>query len=223
MDTCGCGDDFASIFDRETAEQDRDRYRANGPDRTTRMLLDGINAQRVVGATLLDIGGGIGVISQELLRAGAGHATLVEASRAYLDVARQEARRSNVLERMEFVEGDFVRRADTIDVADIVTLDRVVCCYPDAEALVSASIARVRSLYGLVLPRDGWHIRLALRLNNLRFWLRRSPYRSYGHSNIRIDELAGERGFRAIAEWRTWFWRVVLYAQEPPPDRTSPA
>ena len=178
------------------------------------MLLEEIHARRVIGATLLDVGGGIGVISQELLRAGAGHAMLVEASRADLDVARQEARRSNILERMEFVEGDFVRSAGSIDVADIVTLDRVVCCYPDAEALVSVSVAHARSLFGLVLLRDGWHIRLALRLNNLRFWVRRSPYRSYGHSNIRIDELAGERGFRAIAEWRTWFWRVVLYAQD---------
>jgi predicted TPR repeat methyltransferase len=214
MDACGCGDDFASIFDRGTAEGDRDRYRANGPDRTTRMLLEGIHAQRVVGATLLDVGGGIGVISQELLRAGAGHAMLVEASRAYLDVARHEARRSNILERMEFVEGDFVRSAGSIDVADIVTLDRVVCCYPDAEALVSVSVAHARTLFGLVLPRDGWPIRLALRLNNLRFWVRRSPYRSYGHSNARIDELAGERGFHPITERRTWFWRVVLYAQD---------
>ena len=65
MDTCGCGDDFGSIFDRDTAERDRVRYRARGPDRTTRLLLEMLRGQRVGDASLLDIGGGIGVIDQE--------------------------------------------------------------------------------------------------------------------------------------------------------------
>ena len=75
MDACGC-DTFASIFDRRTAERDRQRYRQKGPDRSTRMLLDLIRDQWVSGATVLDVGGGIGVIDQELLRVGATHAVL---------------------------------------------------------------------------------------------------------------------------------------------------
>jgi magnesium-protoporphyrin O-methyltransferase len=213
MDTCGCGDDFASIFDRGTADRDRERYRRNGPDRTTGMLLAMLNRHRVRGASLLDIGGGIGVITLELLRAGAGHAVLVDAAPPYLDVARIEIRASNALDRVEFVEGDFVRRAGEIEPSDIVTLDRVICCYPDAEALVSLSADRARSLYGLVLPRDGRLIRLALRLVNLGYWIRRSPYRAYGHSNLLIDRLVGARGFRMIGEQRTLFWRVVLYGR----------
>ena len=155
MDACGCdADGFASIFDRRNAEHDRDRYRRNGPDRTTRMLLELLAPYRSTGSTVLDIGGGIGIIDHELLRAGAGHAVLVDGSTASLEVARQEARRLNLLDRIEFVEGDFVRRAAAIDPADIVTLDRVICCYPDAEGLVGLSAARVRTAYGLVLPRD---------------------------------------------------------------------
>jgi magnesium-protoporphyrin O-methyltransferase len=213
MDTCGCGDDFASIFDRRTADRDRERYRRDGPDRTTRMLLEMINSHRVRGVSLLDIGGGIGVIAQELLRSGAGHAVLVDASPAYLEVARNEARTSNLLDRFEFIEGDFVRRAGEIDSADVVTLDRVVCCYPDAEVMVSLSADRARNLYGLVLPRDGRLIRLALWLENVGFRLRRSPYRAFGHSNQLIDALVGQRGLRAIGERRTLFWRVVLYGR----------
>jgi magnesium-protoporphyrin O-methyltransferase len=177
------------------------------------MLLEMINRNRMRGASLLDIGGGIGVITQELLRAGAGHAVLVEASPAYLEVARNAVRSSNALDRVEFVEGDFVRRVSEIEPADIVTLDRVVCCYPDAEALVSLSADRARSLYGLVLPRDGRLIRLALRLSNLGFWIRRIRYRAYGHSNNLIDRLVGVRGLHPIEERRTFFWRVVLYGR----------
>src|SRR5918994_5102885 len=84
VDRCGCGDDFTSIFDEATAEHDRARYRANGPDRTTRMLLDMIGTRGVGGASVLDIGGGIGVIVPGLLRAGAGHAVLGDAASAYL-------------------------------------------------------------------------------------------------------------------------------------------
>jgi magnesium-protoporphyrin O-methyltransferase len=211
MDSCGCGDDFASIFDRGTAERDRERYRRDGPDQTTAMLLGMIRSDSVRGASLLDVGGGIGVVTQELLKAGAGHAVLVDGSAAYLEVARNELRASNVLERVDIVEGDFVRRASAIDPVDIVTLDRVVCCYPDAESLVSLSADRARSLLGLVLPRNSRLVRFALWANNLRFWLTRSPYRAFGHSNQLIDDLVGDRGLHPIAEHHTLFWRVVLY------------
>jgi magnesium-protoporphyrin O-methyltransferase len=177
------------------------------------MLLEMIGRDRVRGTSLLDIGGGIGVITRELLKAGAGHAVLVDAAPAYLEVARTELRASNVLDRVDIVEGDFVRRADAIEPADIVTLDRVVCCYPDVETLVSLSADRARNLLGLVLPRDSRLVRLALSIENLWFWLRRSPYRAYGHSNGPIDRLVGGHGLHPIAERRTFFWRVVLYGR----------
>jgi magnesium-protoporphyrin O-methyltransferase len=210
MDACGC-DDFASIFDRRTAERDRDRFRRSGPDRSTRMLLDMIRPHAGHGSTILDVGGGIGIVDHELLRAGAGHATLVEGSPAYLDVARQEARRANLLDRIEFVEGDFVRRAAELDPADVVTLDRVVCCYPDAERLVGSSAALARHLYGLVLPRDRWIIRVGVRLVNIVVRLRRKGYRAYAHSNRWIDRLVADRGLRPRSEATTFFWRVVVY------------
>lgn len=214
MDTCGC-DDFASIFDRRAAEGDRDRYRKKGPDRTTRMLLDMIRPALAIGSTILDVGGGIGVIDHELLRAGAGHAVLVDASPASLEVAREEARRHGLLDRLEFVEGDFVRRAAGIDVADIVTLDRVVCCYPDAEALVGLSSARAGKVLGLVLPRDGWLVGLAVRLDNLGSWIRRRRYRAYGHRNAMIDGLAAANGLRPRSERSTRLWRIVVYERSP--------
>jgi magnesium-protoporphyrin O-methyltransferase len=120
---------------------------------------------------------------------------------------------SNLLDRVEFVDGDFVRRAETVDAADVVTLDRVVCCYPEAESLVSLSAARAKRLYGLVLPRDGVPIRLLVWLGNLRFRLTRSPYRAFVHRNPFVDRLVGTAGLRAVDEKRTLFWRVVLYAR----------
>jgi len=213
MDACGC-DDFFAIFDGPTAERDRERYRRAGPDATTRMLIEMIRPYGVAGVTVLDVGGGIGVIDQELLKAGAGHAVLVEAAPAFLAVARQKARATNLLDRLELIDGDFTRRAAEIDSADIVTLDRVVCCYPDAEALVGLSAARARRVYGLVLPRDRWLHRLAVRLLNVGFRLRRKQYRSFVHSNERIDRLVAAAGLRPRSERETFFWRVVVYARD---------
>lgn len=210
MDACGC-EDFASIFDQRTAERDRDRYRRAGPDRTTRLLLDLVRQHGVPGATVLDVGGGIGVIDHELLRAGAAGAVLVDASAAYLATARQLARERNELDRLEIVEGDFTRVAATLDPADIVTLDRVVCCFGDADRLVGLSAARARRAYGLVLPRDRWVIRVGIRVLNLISRLRGERFRAYAHPNGRIDALVAAEGLRPRDERRTFFWRVVVY------------
>jgi SAM-dependent methyltransferase len=216
VDACGC-DDFASIFDRRTAEKDRDRYRRNGPDRTTRMLIEMIEPHGVRGSTLLDVGGGIGVIDHELLRRGASHAVLVDASPDYLYLARVEARRANHLDRLEFVDGDFVRRAPEIDLADIVTLDRVVCCYGDVDSLVTLSAARARRFYGLVLPRDRRLFRIGARVMGFFLRLRRSAYRPYAHANAHVDALVGSSGLRVRSEASTFVWRVVLYERDRDP------
>ena len=216
MDACGC-DGFASIFDEATARRDRDRYHRDGPDRTTRLLLELLTPYRSSGSSVLDIGGGIGIVDLELLRAGAGHATLVDASTAYLAVARDEASRAGLLDRIDFVEGDFVRRAASIDRADVVTLDRVICCYPDMEALVAESAGRARTAYGIVLPRDRRGARWAIALNNAWYRIRRKAYRGFIHPTARVDEIAAANGLRLRAERHTWIWRVAVY------DRTLPA
>ena len=112
---------------------------------------------------------------------------------------------------MDFVDGDFVRRAAETDAADIVTLHRVVCCYPDADALVGLSSARARRVYGLVLPRDRWVTRAVLRLLNVTMWIRRKAYRAYVHPNARVDALAAASGLEPRAETGTFIWRVVVY------------
>ena len=216
MDGCGCDRGF-EIFDRRNAEEDLARYRQHGPDRTTRLLLDMVRAAGVRGGTLLDIGAGIGVIDHELVRDGVGHATLIDASAPSLAAARDEARRRGQIDRLEFVDGDFVSRASSIDVADIVTLDRVVCCYPDVTSLVRESAARARALYALVLPRDRWVIRVGARLENLWFRLRGLDYRAYAHPNSLVDALVSREGLRVRSEAWTFWWRIVLY------DRGAPS
>jgi len=78
-------------FNHKVAERDLRRYRRRGADATTRLMLAELRRWPLEGRRLLDVGGGIGVISRELAGSGVATATIVEASPAYSEVARREA------------------------------------------------------------------------------------------------------------------------------------
>jgi magnesium-protoporphyrin O-methyltransferase len=136
----------------------------------------------------------VGVAHLELLSAGLRSATDVDASSAYLDVAREEARRRGYGDRVTYHHGDFVALAPEIEPADIVTLDRVICCYHDMPALVQASAAKARWLYGLVYPREAWWTRLDSSVENAWFRMKRHPYRSFIHPARFVDATVRSAG-----------------------------
>jgi len=203
-----------SLFDRRTAEADLRRYRKHGPARSTRILLDALKRYGIHGATLLDIGGGIGAIPLDLLTAGAASATDVDAASGYLAVAQEEAERRGLAERVTYHHGDFVTLANAVPPADVVTLDRVVCCYPDMRALVGASAAHTRHLYGLVYPRDTWWTRLGGRIGNALLVLTRSSFRFFVHPTSDVDTVIQSTGLRpAYQRDAGLLWQVVVYSR----------
>jgi magnesium-protoporphyrin O-methyltransferase len=217
MSCCQC-QGIERLFDRREAQRKLDAYARYGPDRTTRLLVDAVKAENIAGTTLLDIGGGVGVAQLELLSAGLRSATDVDASSAYLDVAREEARRRGYGERVIYRHGDFVALAPEIEPADIVTLDRVICCYHNMPALVRASAAKARRLYGVVYPRDAWWTRCFSATENMMFRVRRHPYRSFIHPTRLVDTLIRGAGLERRTHHQGAFWQVVLYAR---PDISS--
>lgn len=206
-----------SIFDRKKAEKDLRAYRQNGPSNTTRWLLDGLKAKGVEDLTLLDIGGGVGVISNELLRAGVREATDVDASAAFLETAKEEAAHQSHADRIHFYHGDFVSIETHLPPADIVTLDRVICCYDDMEALVGLSSARARKLYGLVFPRDTWWLKIGMGLGNLICRLQRNPFRSYAHPTREVEAKVRSNGLKRQSVRQTLVWQVMIFARESEP------
>src|SRR5208337_2176499 len=157
------------------------RFQENGARATTRLMVEKIVAEGVKGLTLLDVGGGVGAVQVELLSAGALSAVDVDASRAYLAAAEEEAARRGFKARVTYRHGNFVDLADSLEDADIVTLDRVVCCYTDARALVELSARRTRKLLALIYPRDSWLTRFLNRCLNLSQRLRGLEFRTFVH------------------------------------------
>ncbi len=202
-----------SEFDAKTASRDLKRYRRKGPLESTQMLLDALRREGVEGMTLLDIGGGVGAIHHELLDSGVSSATHVDVSSAYLEAARAEARRRGHESCVSFLHGDFVELAPELPPADIVTLDRVICCYPDMHRLVGLSAARAQRLYALVYPRDSWWLRPLFPLSNLYFRLRRCSFRIYDHPPEEVDAVVREQGLEQRFRGTTPLWQVVVYAR----------
>jgi spermidine synthase len=214
MGSCCC-QGVDEMFGERTAEHDLRRYRKRGPSKPTRMLLDALRTAGIERASLLDIGGGIGAIQQELLDAGVDRATSVEASVAYLRAAREEAERRGTAGRVSYQQGDFVALADRVDAADVVTLDRVICCYPDMEGLVGRSADHALRLYGLVYPRDAWWVRLGFRAFNLGMRTARRTFRVHVHRTAAVDALVRQRGLTPrLRRDASPIWQVAVYARE---------
>ena len=209
MSSC-CRNDLDVKFDRRRARKQLKRYRANGPAKETRLLADGLIEAGVTGATLLDVGGGIGALADALLHAGARSAVNVDASRDYLAAADELASERGYRDRVKLRAGDFVDTAAELAPADIVTLDKVVCCYPDAERLVALSTERAQRLYGLVFPQDGVLVRAIAVAENAFQRLGRAEFRTYIHPVARLEQLVRDAGFkpRWAASHRMWLVRV---------------
>ena len=204
---CGC----PNVFSAKEARNDLKRYQRQGPDSSTKALIEAILAEGVEGQSLLDIGGGIGAIQLGLLEAGLAHAESVDATEAYVETARDEAARRGFGDRVSGRVADFVSVAAEIPPADVVTLDKVVCCSRDMPALLGRAAERARRIVGLVYPRETWWNRLASRLLAAWGWISRDPTRWYLHPTAEVDALLTSAGFERQDVKRELIWQIVVY------------
>lgn len=203
-----------SQFGPKVAERDLRRYRRRGADAVTKLMLAQLRCWPLQNRQLLNIGGGIGVVSAELAADGIAGATLVEASPAYLEVARRELQSRYGSRSTEFLLGDFARIADTLPDADVITLDRVVCCYPDAETLLRGAAARTRQLLAFSYPRDRWYVRGITAVQNFLRRLRGNGFRTFVHLPQQMSAALQRTGLVRIATHGTLVWVVDLYRRE---------
>ena len=213
---CSCwafGNNANEHFNADKVAKELAQYRRKGPGPTTRRLRDGLVSAGLREGTLLDVGGGLGILSLELLDAGFSRAVVVDASSAYLAAASEEAMRRGRSASTEFVHGDFLLVATESMASTVVTLDRVVCCYPAYEPLLERALQFARTGVALSYPRDRWFVRLGLWLENAMRRLSRNPFRTFLHppsEMIRIIELAG---FKLASRRRTPAWSADVFVK----------
>jgi 16S rRNA G966 N2-methylase RsmD len=177
-----------------------------------RWIVNVVRGHGLVGAAVLEPGGGIGAIQIELLKAGAAHSTVVELSRGYDKIAAELAQEAGVAERMERHVGDFA--ADGTEPADVVVLHRVVCCYPDYDRLLTAAATKARRTLVYTYPPRNILSRAAISVLNLWPWLKRSEFRAFVHPPRAMEEVARRHGFEPYARRRGGIWRGIALARD---------
>ena len=165
----------------------------------------------ITGASILEIGSGVGHLHQTLLEQGARFATGVDLAEAMIAEAKDWARQRGLESRTCYHVGDFIGLTNELPDADIVVLDKVVCCYPDARELITASAIKARTLYALTYPRDRWFVRAGITLSTFMLRLIRSNFRPYLHSHTEIDNWLKTLGFRKEMEKHTFIWVTQIY------------
>lgn len=198
-------------FDTKYVSREIKKYHKKGPARNTLKLISVLQQEGVKGKSLLDIGGGVGAIQHELFRYGLQSAAAADASSAYLKAAKQEAQTNGTLEKTNFHHGDFLDLADHIEPADIVTLDRVICCYNNMNDLVRLSAAKAKKLYAAVYPRDVWWVKSIFSMGNFFLRLFNNPFRIFAHSTKEVDALITTTGFTRYFYEKSGKWQIVVY------------
>jgi hypothetical protein len=204
--SCCKPSEYRRFFNRKFAQRDLARYRRRGLVATERDLVT--LCGKVEGETILEVGGGIGALQLELLDAGAAAATNVELSGGYEDAAAALFAGRAVERRV----GDFVT-ADVPD-HDIVLMHRVICCYPDVDALVGSAASRTRRTLALTYPQQRSWIRAGLHAVNLWLRLRGCGFRTYAHPVTRIDGAAARAGLHLERRVRHGLvWESAAYGR----------
>jgi hypothetical protein len=194
------------MFSPRTARRSLERYRSKGLDEIERRIVASAKEAGVQGARVLEIGGGIGVIQAELLQVGAATGEIVELVVAYEPYARELASDKGLSDRVTFRVVDLVEDPADVEPADVVVLNRVVCCSPDGIELTGIAGRLARRTLVLSYPRDVVWVRLGVGLINLGQRLFGRSFRAFVHSPAKLRAAVEEQGLRATDLGRTAFW-----------------
>jgi len=211
--SCCHYESIEDIFNRKLALKELKRYRKKGDKKTTDLLLKAIKTIGIEGLTFLDIGGGIGSIQQYLIKNGAEKGISIDGSKSYLEIAEEAAQKASVADKIDYINEDFTSVGADLEPVDIVTLDRVICCYDDMPAMVDLSCRLAHKIYAVVYPRDKWFIKAAFYFINLVQKLKRSSFRIFVFSRNDVEAIILRNGFKPSFYTSTLIWQVAVFVK----------
>ena len=209
MAGCCCSRDYNRFFGKRFARSVAKKYRKRGLDKTSRMMLEFLRERGIEGATVLEIGGGVGEIEIELLKGGAARTQNLELSRAYAEEAHKLAEEAGVAGRVDWRIHDIAEDPEAVEPADIVVMHRVVCCYPDYERLLGAAADHARHALVFSHPPRNALSRAFYGVFNLAMGLIRSSFRGFAHPPGAMLTVLESRGLRRTYEHHGRIWQVA--------------
>lgn len=215
MSDCCSPKGYRWIFSEKRAQAEARRYRRRGLDPTSRRIAAFLIQQGIADRTLLEVGGGIGAIQIELLKAGIKRAVNIELTPTYEKAAQALLREAGLLDRAERRVMDFADAGRDVEMADIVIMNRVICCYPDMPKLAGAAADHTREVLVVSFPKERWWTRLVISLGDLALRVARRQFQIFLHSPGEIIATAERRGLKTISNQPSFFWQVAGLRRTP--------
>ncbi len=210
MPECCNPSGYEQLFGPKEARRTLRAYDRKGLNKMAGRVVEYLKKRGVEGHRVLEVGGGIGAVHVELLKAGAASAVNVELSPGYQDVANELLRREGLEGRVEQRFGDFTEIAEGME-ADDVIMNRVICCYPKMEKLMNSGLTASRSFFAATYPRDRLASRVVVGVENAYHRVRGVEFRAYIHSPKAILDTARDAGFEIVFEDRDLVWHGVVF------------
>jgi 2-polyprenyl-3-methyl-5-hydroxy-6-metoxy-1,4-benzoquinol methylase len=206
---CCDPDGYDEVFGPRFARRQARRYRRRGLDAAAQRMVDFLTANGIAGATVLEIGGGVGEIQLELLRRGAARATNLELVDTYDVPAAELAAEAGITGRLTRRRLDIAAAPDEVEPADVVVLHRVVCCYPDYSRLLGTAADHARRLLVFSHPPRNLVSRAIVGAQNAVCRLTGRSYRAFTHPPAAMIQVLSRHGFRVNYRHRASVWQVV--------------
>lgn len=211
LSVAGCCDPrgYRQVFNAEQAARAVQAFERKGIDGTAKSMIAALETAGISGSDLLEVGAGPATALVTLLEAGVTRAVAYDISPSYEQVAGALLQGRGLSDRVEWQIGDYLASGDRRP-ADVVFLNRVVCCYPDVVPMVDAVAHRSRRLLAMSYPRRRWFTRLGIWVINRYLALRRVPFRVFAHDPTVIDRRVADAGFEEVAVGGSavWVWKV---------------
>ena len=204
-----CGADV--FFDRKMAKKQYRQYIKKGPSRVTAKIIQQLTNQTIEGKSLIDVGGGIGALQWWFLQMGGAQTTAIDASSGYLKQAEEHAAENAWGARAHFIFGDYTVVHTQMGRADYITLDKVVCCYPDFKEIIETSCQKARTHVALSYPIDGIISRVISWFGALFAKLKSNSFRPYVHPVNKIREVFEQQGYERISHALAFPWHIETY------------
>jgi SAM-dependent methyltransferase len=185
----------------------------------TERFLRALDRQGLTGRTMLDVGCGSGDLALGALAHGAERATGVDLSPGGIEEARRLADERGLGDRAAFAVGDGAQVP--LEGHDVVTLNRVLCCYPRTEQLLDNTLGAAGTMFAYTAPVDrgllGRFNRINVAISNRWFRLRRAKFRGFQafvHDLDAVDRRVADAGFRPVHRSRERvIWQLAVFTR----------
>lgn len=213
MTGCCDPDGYQSVFSRRFARRQSRRYQRRGLSPAARSIVDFATSQGITGATVLEIGGGVGHLHLELLRRGASHVINLEISENYEPEAARLLEQTGMSDRVTRRFLDIAQAPDEVEPVDVVVLHRVVCCYPDYARLLSVAAGHARKALVYSHPAANVVNRVHFGAENSYRRLTRNDFRAYIHPPEDMVRASESDGLAVAYRRHSWDWDIVALAR----------